>query len=198
MSEAITWRYQPMGEAALLVEGMPATPLVNRCVLALADQLAAAALPGVSAPVPAINSLLVPFDPLRLSLDVLRTEVEALLRHTIPAPAIPAHIVEVPVQFGGDSGPDLEDVAHLLGLAANEVVAVLCGNVFRVMMIGFTPGYPYIGPLPEQLHVPRRATPRSAATAPSPTASSKSSGFSSPANQTATSATASPSATAPS
>ena len=161
-TDSITWRYLPFGEAALLVEGTPATPQVNRYVLALADQLAEAALPGVSAAVPAINSLLVSFDPLRLSLDALRAEVETLLRHTTPAPARPARVVEVPVQFGGEAGPDLEDVAQLLALAPCEVVAVLCGSVFRVMMIGFAPGYPYIGPLPEQLNVPRRSTPRSA------------------------------------
>ncbi len=162
MNEAITWHFQPMGEAALLVAGMPATPLVNRYVLALADQLAEAALPGVSAAVPAINSLLVPFDPLRLSLDALRSEVEALLQHTTPASAISARVVEIPVQFGGEAGPDLDDVAQLLGFSMPEVVALLCGDVFRVMMIGFTPGYPYIGPLPEQLNVPRRSTPRAA------------------------------------
>ncbi|HEU5013270.1 MAG TPA: 5-oxoprolinase subunit PxpB [Roseiflexaceae bacterium] len=162
MNEAITWRYLPFGEAALLLEGMPATPLVNRYVLALADELAREALPGMTTATPAISSLLVSFDPLVLAFDVLHAHLEALLARTQPAPEIPARIVEISVQFGGAAGPDLEDVAQLLGLSSNEIVALLCGSALRVMMIGFTPGYPYIGPLPEQLHVPRRSTPRAA------------------------------------
>lgn len=151
-----------MGEAALLLEGTPATPLVNRYVLALADELAHAELAGVAAAIPAINSLLVSFDPLQLPFDMLRTRMEALLARTQPAPETPARIVEIPVRFGGADGPDLDDVARLIPCPARDVVAMLCHAVYRVMMIGFTPGYPYIGPLPERLHVPRRATPRAA------------------------------------
>lgn len=162
MDEVITWRYLPFGEAALLLEGTPATPLVNRYVLALADQLAAQALPGVGAAVPAINSLLVPFDPLRLSLDELRTQLAGILTDLAPAPETPTRVVEVPVRFGGADGPDLDEVTKVLGLASAKIIALLCGAVLRVMMIGFTPGYPYIGPLPEQLNVPRRSTPRAA------------------------------------
>lgn len=161
-SNSITWRYLPLGEAALLLEGTPATPLANRYVLALADQLAARDLPGVGAAVPAINSLLVPFDPLCITFEAVREHLEALLDHTAPAPETPTRVVQLPVRFGGAHGPDLDDVAAGCGLAPQAVVELLCGAVLRVMMVGFAPGYPYIGPLPEQLHLPRRATPRTA------------------------------------
>jgi inhibitor of KinA len=159
---AISWRYVPMGEAALLVKGTPDLPLTNRYVLALARTLDALALPGVSPAVPAINSLLLVFDPLALDYVELCEQVHALLDDLEPAPAIPARVIDVPVTYGGAAGPDLDKVATALGLAPAELVAIHTAEVYRVMMIGFTPGFPYIGPLPDRLQVPRLTTPRAA------------------------------------
>ena len=66
------------------------------------------------------------------------------------------------MRYGGEDGPDLDEVAVRLGLAPREVVAIHCEAIHRVLMIGFAPGYPYLGGLPPQLHLPRRATPRKA------------------------------------
>lgn len=159
---SIMWRCLPMGEGALLLEADPPTPLANRIVLALAEQLALAELPGVESAVPAIASLLVVFDPLRRAPITLRSHLEALLSNVTPAPARPERVVEVPVRYGGDAGPDLEAVAALLALPPAQVVALHCAEVYRVMMIGFAPGFPYIGPLPAALNLPRRSTPRTA------------------------------------
>jgi KipI family sensor histidine kinase inhibitor len=161
-SDPPTWRWLPFGEAALLLEASPATPLSNCLALALAAQLMAAPPPGLIAAVPAISSLLVTFDPLALSLDQLRALLAPQLEQLAPTPPQPARVVSLPVRYGGAEGPDLEDVALTLGLSPREVVALHCGQVYRVMMIGFAPGFPYLGPLPDALHLPRRATPRSA------------------------------------
>ncbi len=64
--------------------------------------------------------------------------------------------------YGGEAGPDLVEAAERLGLTPQALVAEHCAHIYRVMMIGFAPGYPYIGPLPDKLVLPRRATPRSA------------------------------------
>jgi inhibitor of KinA len=85
-----------------------------------------------------------------------------LLDDLEPAPAIPARVIDVPVTYGGAAGPDLDKVATALGLAPAELVAIHTAEVYRVMMIGFTPGFPYIGPLPDRLQVPRLTTPRAA------------------------------------
>jgi KipI family sensor histidine kinase inhibitor len=162
VADAITWRIAPMGEGGLLLEGEPASPLANRYALALAEALAARALPGVEAAVPAVGSLLVTFDPLALPWDELRAEVARLLDAAAPAPELPARVVEIPVRYGGEDGPDLPEVAAALGLSPAEVVALHAGAVHRVMMVGFAPGFPYIGPLPPALELPRRATPRTA------------------------------------
>jgi inhibitor of KinA len=158
----IVWRITPFGEAALLVEGQPATPLTNRYVLALAHALADRALRGVPAPVAAINSLLVNFDPLVTDVDALAECIRGLLADLDPLPVAPARLVTIPVVYGGEAGPDLPDVARQLGLTTDELISAHCAEVYRVMMIGFAPGFPYIGPLPERLALPRRSTPRAA------------------------------------
>lgn len=159
---AIIWRFLPMGEAALLVEGQPALPLANRYALALAQALSARALPAVHALVPALNSLLVTFDPLLLSHAGLQEQISGLLTQIEPVPETPSRVLAIPVVYGGEAGPDLEAVARQLGLTPREVVAEHCAHTYRVMMIGFAPGFPYIGPLPDRLVLPRRATPRPA------------------------------------
>lgn len=159
-AETISWRCMPMGEAALLVEGTPALPLTSRYALALTQALDALALPAVRSVVPAINSVLVIFDPLRLAYTRLDAIVHDLLEQLTPAPAMPSRIVPIPVLYGGEAGPDLEEVAQRLNLTPQEVVAEHCTHVYQVLMIGFAPGFPYIGPLPERLTLPRRETPR--------------------------------------
>jgi KipI family sensor histidine kinase inhibitor len=162
MTNPVTWRYLSIGEAALLVECTPASPLANRYALALAAALDALALPGLYAAVPALSSLLIRFDPLLLAHSQIEAQLSGLLERLAPASATPERIVTVPVIYGGTAGPDLDEVAERLGLAPRALVAEHCAHIYRVMMIGFAPGFPYIGPLPEQLVLPRRATPRSA------------------------------------
>lgn len=162
MSEAAApiWRAAPLGDTALLVEIDHAD--ANRMALGLAEQLDAAPPAGLTATVPAIASLLLCFDPLQTNHIALEQHLHRLVAS---AEAIaPAHtrIVEIPVRYGGTFGPDLEEAAASLGLSAAELVTLHCAEPYRVMMIGFAPGFPYIGPLPDALSLPRRSTPRAA------------------------------------
>ena len=97
---------------------------------------------------PAIASLLVCFDPLAVS----HTGVEAHLRGLPTArrrgDSRERRVVRVPVRYGGEDGPDLESAAWTLGLTPDDLVATHTAEPYRVMMIGFAPGFPYIGPLP--------------------------------------------------
>ena len=163
--EQFEWRWLPFGAAALLLEATPATPLANRLVVALADQLTVTPPDGVSGAVPAISSLLVTFDPLQTTLAHLRPLLERLLADLEPASELPVRVVTIPVCYGGTSGPDLESAAQLLGLSPHGLVALHSGQIYRVMMLGFAPGFPYIGPLPAALRLPRRSTPRSSVAA---------------------------------
>lgn len=160
MNTTIRWRVLPLGEAALLVEGEPADDRTNRAVIALARALDAAAPVGAQPSVPAVSSLLIPFDPLQLPAAVLEATIQRLLAGLEPAPDTPERVVEIAVCYGGEDGPDLLEVAARVGMTPQEVVALHAAPIYRVLLIGFAPGFPYLGPLPERLHLPRRSTPR--------------------------------------
>jgi KipI family sensor histidine kinase inhibitor len=158
----LSWSFHPFGEAGLLVEALPATPEANVAVQALARALDALALAGVASIVPAVHTLLIGFDPLAIDGSALERQVERLIAGLDRADAAPPRVVEIAVRYGGEAGPDLDEVAARLGMAPREVVAAHCETLHRVLMIGFAPGYPYLGGLSQQLHLPRRATPRKA------------------------------------
>lgn len=159
---SLFWRCVPFGEAVLLVEASGDQATANRAVLALADRLMGAALPGVVVVQPALTSLLVQFDPLQTHHAAVELGVRALLDHVVLANTTPAHVVKIAVRYGGADGPDLDDVAQQLDLTPDEVIALHTAQPRRVLMLGFAPGFPYIGPLPAALTLPRRATPRTA------------------------------------
>ena len=110
---------------------------------------------------PAYASLLVEFDPRLCD----RREIEALAREramdaSAQSGAEDSRTIEIPVKYGGEFGPDLAHVAAHCGLDSAEVVARHSGARYLVNAVGFVPGFPYLGGLPESLRVPRRPTPR--------------------------------------
>jgi KipI family sensor histidine kinase inhibitor len=150
-----------MGDRSLLVElGETISADVNRRVQELMLQLQQARLPGVREFAPGYRSLLVVFDPLAVSPAVLKSRITAIASQTDSSGLPQAKLITVPVFYGADYGPDLEGVAAHLGISTAEVIRLHTAAVYRVYMIGFTPGYPYMGELPEALAIPRRSTPR--------------------------------------
>ena len=158
----ITVRCVPLGEAALLVEATGPQDFVQPGVLALAERVKDVPLHGIRAVVPGIGSLLVHFDPRQTAHAAIEQSIQALLQK-LPLPTTrPVRIVEIGVRYGGVAGPDLDDVAATLGIAQRDVVALHIAPIYRVLIVGFAPGFPYLGPLPTALHLPRRSTPRTA------------------------------------
>jgi KipI family sensor histidine kinase inhibitor len=150
-----------MGDRSFLVElGEKISPDVNCRVQQLMRQLQDARLPGVRELAPGYRSLLVVFDPLAVTPDHLKACIREIDAASASAGLPPAKHVTVPVFYGGEYGPDLEAVAAHLDISTDEVVRLHTGTIYRVYMIGFTPGYPYLGELPVALSVPRRSTPR--------------------------------------
>jgi KipI family sensor histidine kinase inhibitor len=150
-----------MGDRSLLVElGEKIAPDVNRRVQELMLQLQQARMPGVREFAPGYRSLLVVFDPLALSPSELKVRITDVAGRPGSAGLPQAKLLTVPVFYGGDYGPDLEGVAGHLGISTDEVIRLHTETIYRVYMIGFTPGYPYMGELPAALAVPRRSTPR--------------------------------------
>jgi KipI family sensor histidine kinase inhibitor len=152
-------RFLAAGDGALVVElGDAIDPAINEAVLGLDAALASANVPGVLETVPTYRSLLVEYDPRVTDRDRL---VEALraLRHAPAALPAPRRF-RIPVAFGGAYGEDLAEVADRVGMAPDEAVTAFTAAEYRVYMVGFAPGFSYLGPLPAPLHLPRRASPR--------------------------------------
>jgi inhibitor of KinA len=154
-------RFRIAGDRGLLVEyGDRIDPEINARVRTMDMVLAAFPIDGIQEVVPTYRSLLVIYDPLVTTPAKLAHDIEERELHTgkmvLPSP----RTVEIPVCYGGDFGPDIEHVANFHGLEVEDVVAIHTRIPYRVYMIGFTPGYPFMGGLPESLHTPRLETPR--------------------------------------
>ncbi|KQX24680.1 allophanate hydrolase [Variovorax sp. Root434] len=153
-------RLHLLGDAALLCElPAPATLVQQQRIWALARQ--AQQWPGVGETLPGMNNLTLTFDPTVIDLDTLTSQVlEAWPR--LPSGAVEGRLVEIPVAYGGEHGPDLADVAAHTGLTPAEVVRRHSGAEYVVYLLGFLPGFAFMGGLPPELATPRRAEPRTA------------------------------------
>ncbi|WP_213955131.1 MULTISPECIES: 5-oxoprolinase subunit PxpB [unclassified Variovorax] len=158
MSELAPPRLHSLGDAALLCElPAPAQLAVQQRIWALAAE--AAQWPGVDEVLPGMNNLTLMFDPALADAEALGERVLTTWPK-LKAGAIASREVEVPVAYGGDEGPDLGDVAAHCGLAPDEVVRRHCAGEYVVYLLGFLPGFAFMGGLPPELATPRRAEPR--------------------------------------
>ena len=147
------------GDSALVFELEPRVDLeVNARAVGIADAVRRAAIPGVRDVVSTYRSAAVFFDPLQTRLEAVAGALETAARQAAPARA-PAR-VEVPVADGGAHGPDLPEIARRTGLTEAEVVRRHAAPPYRVFMLGFVPGFAYMGIVDESIAVPRRDTPR--------------------------------------
>ena len=155
-------RLRAVGDKGLLVEyGDSIHPDINRKVRVVALALEMEKPDGIEEIIPSYRSLLIVYDPMKTNVAALETVLESLEgrvdKMQIPAP----RTVEIPVLYGGDCGPDMEFVARFHGLSEDDVIRIHSGTVYQLYMMGFTPGFVYLGGLSEQLHTPRLETPRS-------------------------------------
>jgi inhibitor of KinA len=155
-------RYLPVGEQGLAVElGDTVDEEVNARVQLLATAVARQLPSDVEEVVPTYRSLLLLFDPLRVKRSLLIRRVEKLLAALPERAALSRpRVVHIPVCYGGELGPDLEFVAGHSGLSAPEVVALHAGARYCVYMLGFTPGFPYLGGMSPRIAAPRLEQPR--------------------------------------
>ena len=107
-----------------------------------------------------INSVVVQFDTATIGLENARQGVENALAKGISPLELSEVLVEIPVVYGGESGPDFDDVCERTGLTAEELIALHTGTEYRVDLVGFTPGFAYVGGLDNKLNVARRESPR--------------------------------------
>jgi inhibitor of KinA len=154
----------PLGDAAVLIRaGTQVDPELAAWAQTIAATVDLAGVAGIGRAVPAHASVLVPFDPLVIDLPtVLGITDEAaagVSRGPGDAPPRPP-TVEIPVRYGGADGPDLVEVAAVHDLRPADVVELHASATYRVLFLGFAPGFGYLGGLPDVLATPRRASPR--------------------------------------
>jgi inhibitor of KinA len=165
-----TARLYPLGDAAVVVEfGTVISPATHAAIAAFAARLAARPCAGLREVVPAFTTLTMYYDPWLASengrhpapYERVTAHLLQLLADT-PATAAAAEteVVEIPVCYGGTFGPDLNFVAQHAGLSPAEVIQLHTAPNYLVHMIGFAPGFPYLGGLDARLATPRRPQPR--------------------------------------
>lgn len=155
-------RYLPFGDSALIIEFGDIIDLaVNSKVIALNEGLLKADIKGVDELVPTYRSLLVRYNPAEITFEQLVARVKEIEK------ALEGKLAEkggrkliVPVVYGGAYGPDLSYVAQYHGLTEEQVVKFHSGKDYRVYMIGFVAGFPYLGDVPDEIATPRLETPR--------------------------------------
>jgi inhibitor of KinA len=150
-----------MGDRGLLLEfGDEISPEVNEKVRRMALAIQEERMEGIIETVPTYRSLLILYNPLILSIEELKERLggieEGLQKTPFPEPKL----TRIPVIYGGSYGPDLDHVARYHRITPEEVVRLHCSKPYLIYMIGFMPGFPYMGELPEELVTPRLKTPR--------------------------------------
>ncbi len=155
------FRYLPAGDSALVVElGDEINPEINQKIRGLVLALEERNIPGIREYVPTYRSLMILYDPAVLLFHELVGKVKQI-ESQLEVSAFPeARIVEVPVLYGGEFGPDIGFVAEHNTLSEEDVIDLHTGRDYLVYMLGFTPGFCYLGGMSEQLETPRLSTPR--------------------------------------
>jgi KipI family sensor histidine kinase inhibitor len=153
-------RILPCGDAALTVEfGADVDPVVNARVLGLDAAVASAKIAGVIETIPTYRSLFVQYDPVATGFAELSDRLRALAASARPA-ATGGRVWTLPVVYGGELGIDLDAVARTHDIDTAELVRRHSAADYRIYMIGFTPGFAYLGGLDPTIATPRRAEPR--------------------------------------
>ncbi len=155
------FRLIPLGDSAITVElGDEIDPRINARVVAFANRILDQRWKGILDVVPTYRSVTVHFDPLEWDSAALTDRLKNLSPPEAREPESHGLLHDIPVLYGGEWGPDLEDIAASAGLHPTEAAALHASIRYRVYMLGFSPGFPYLGLVPERLAAPRLSAPR--------------------------------------
>lgn len=153
--------FRLVGDRGLLLEyGDSIEPRVNLKVRSMAALLEAKPVKGLLEAVPTYRSLLLIYDPLITEPQSLMRELRALEQGMSQVQVPEPRRFVIPVCYGGEFGPDIEFVANYHGLGVEEVIRIHSSPWYQIYMMGFTPGFPFLGVLPDILATPRLETPR--------------------------------------
>ncbi len=133
---------------------------INTKIRAFDEALAEEQIDGVYETVPTYCSLTIHYAPEKIRYEALKERLEALLAVAHKAQKLNTIVMEIPVVYGGEYGPDLETVAAHNGMSTEDVIRIHSGAEYLIYMLGFTPGFSYMGGMDESIATPRLKTPR--------------------------------------
>lgn len=155
------YSFSPLGDQAIILEiGNEINEETHHRVRAVTALLETDPPQWMTEFIPAFTTVSIVYSPLQVSYEEAKLELAALLKKASEITLPPPRTIELPVCYGGDHGPDLEYVARHNGLSAEEVIAIHTGASYTVHMIGFAPGFPYLGGMSEKIAAPRKVSPR--------------------------------------
>ncbi len=174
MTEHAPLNIQSLGDSAVTITlGQGIHPDVHQKVKSLARELEAQPFAGMIEVVPSYNKLTIHYSPYKVhygqtaysgttAFEKVTTYIEQLSQTIQTTAAATGRLIELPVLYGGDAGPDLEFVAQHSGLSREDVIDIHSRTEYLVYMIGFAPGFPFLGGMDKAVAVPRKETPRPA------------------------------------
>ena len=154
-------KFLSSGDSAITVEfGNEISAEINACVHALDKALHKKNILGIVETVPTFRSLLIIYDPCITGGEKLKAKITKLCGDLEASSEGRKRIIEIPVLYGGEYGEDLKDVAEINKLTEDEVIKIHSGTDYLIYMLGFLPGFAYLGGLDPRLHTPRLDSPR--------------------------------------
>lgn len=154
-------RILTVGDCAVSVEfGQEISLDINHKVMALKLVLEREAMVGIEEMIPTYCSLLIQYNPMELRYGQLRDKLEALAGQLDTVEMPPKQVVEIPVAYGGEFGPDLAEVASCHNMTEAEVIKLHSAPEYPIYMLGFVAGFPYLGGMDKSIATPRKASPR--------------------------------------
>lgn len=149
------------GDSSILIEfGNEICPETNRKITTIMQLIKEQQIEGVVDMIPAFCSLLINYDPRIVSYEKMQKRVHALVKMDVRYQTERRKVYEIPVCYGGIYGPDMETITSHAGLTQEEVINIHSSKDYLIYMLGFLPGFCYLGGLDERIHTPRLANPR--------------------------------------
>lgn len=154
-------KYLPSGDKAVVMEfGNEISREVNARIRNLINLMDEAQICGVEELLPTYRSIMIMYDPMKIEYGKLVENLEALSHKTVEGEEEKIRIVEIPTLYGKEYGPDIDFVANHNNITVDEVVRIHTGTDYLVYMLGFTPGFTYLGGMSEKIATPRLSSPR--------------------------------------
>lgn len=155
------FKYLPLGDSAFLIKlGNEISIEINKKIRALSIQISQSGIRGIVELIPAYNELMVCYDPLVIEFDLLLEKLKYIENNLDSTSLSPAQLIHIPVCYEPDFALDIKVVASANMLSVDEVIQIHSSSHYLVYMLGFTPGFCYLGGMDGRLTTPRKEVPR--------------------------------------